>query len=211
MDIAISVDRLPRGGETIPGGDIALFPGGKKANQACAAAKLAGSACFIAQVIDDPFGEALLASLKQAASLSIPLRPGPCGRSSRAESIFRPPNQSETAALLGKPLWKIRDFADAKRAAKGLLALGPSAVAIKPGALGCAVATSGMCAHVEGFQVEAVDTTAAGDAFNDAFAAALANAAGAVCVTRDGTQACLPTRDELDRFVKLGSRVPVGV
>ncbi len=36
MDLVLPVERLALAGETIPGGDLALFPGGKGANQACA-------------------------------------------------------------------------------------------------------------------------------------------------------------------------------
>jgi ribokinase len=57
--------------------------------------------------------------------------------------------------------------------------------------------------------VTAVDTTAAGDAWNAAFAVALAegqppleagrfaSAAAAICVTRPGAQPSLPSRDEV--------------
>ena len=60
---------------------------------------------------------------------------------------------------------------------------------------------------------QAVDTTAAGDAFNGALAVALArgeslsqavryaNAAGAITATRLGAQPSLPTREELDHFI----------
>jgi ribokinase len=66
---------------------------------------------------------------------------------------------------------------------------------------------------VPGFEVDAVDVTAAGDAFNGAFSVALAegmdgedavrfaNAAGALCATREGAQASLCTRAELDAFL----------
>lgn len=128
---------------------------------------------------------------------------------------FLTPNQSESATLLGNPSWSIRDFADAEEAAAGLLALGPSTVVMKLGALGCLVASNDGCLRVEGCTVAALDTTAAGDAFNGAFAVALAegrpvaaaaafaNAAGAICVTRRGAQPSLPGRDELDRFLGL--------
>ena len=69
---------------------------------------------------------------------------------------------------------------------------------------------------VSGFQVEAVDTTAAGDVFNGALAVALAegrrlaeaarfaNAAAALSVTKLGAQPSAPIRDEIEGF--LGTR-----
>jgi len=64
MDLVLSVDRLARAGETIRGGDLALFAGGKGANQACAAAKLGGRVAMIGQVGNDVFGAKLIASLR---------------------------------------------------------------------------------------------------------------------------------------------------
>ena len=82
MDIVLRVDRLPNPGETITGGDMALFAGGKGANQACAAGKLGGSVAFIGQVGSDPFGTALLASLSDAGvdirHAGITARPSGC-------------------------------------------------------------------------------------------------------------------------------------
>jgi ribokinase len=66
MDLVLTVERLPCAGETIPGGDLALFPGGKGANQACAAARLGGKVSFIAQVGTDAFAEKLVDSLREA-------------------------------------------------------------------------------------------------------------------------------------------------
>lgn len=63
MDLVFALDRLPREGETLAGRDLALFPGGKGANQAFAAAKLGGDVTMIAAVGADAFGEALVASL----------------------------------------------------------------------------------------------------------------------------------------------------
>jgi ribokinase len=114
---------------------------------------------------------------------------------------------------LGTPSAVIRDFADAAEAARGLLALGPATVVMKLGALGCLVANQEGHEPVAGFEVDAVDTTAAGDAFNGAFAVALAegrpvreaavfaNAAAAISVTRRGAQASMPSREEVDRFL----------
>jgi ribokinase len=62
--------------------------------------------------------------------------------------------------------------------------------------------------------VRAVDTTAAGDAFNGAFAVALlhgqdplssaswASAVAAISVTRPGAQSSMPTLAEVDRFLE---------
>ncbi len=69
-------------------------------------------------------------------------------------------------------------------------------------------------------QVEVVDTTGAGDAFNGALAVALAegqsvqqaigfaNATAALSVTREGTAPSMPTRTEVDTLLKNRSQVP---
>ncbi|WP_175772245.1 ribokinase [Paraburkholderia phenazinium] len=70
----------------------------------------------------------------------------------------------------------------------------------------------GELVHEAGFEVEAVDTTGAGDTFNGALAAfwhlgagqamRRANAAGALSVTRAGAQGGMPTLAELEQFLK---------
>jgi ribokinase len=74
MDFVIAVDRLPLPGETILGRNFRTIPGGKGANQAYAAAKLAGSGTavrMIGRVGTDSFGSALKANL---ASLGVDVR-----------------------------------------------------------------------------------------------------------------------------------------
>src|SRR5437667_10347900 len=69
MDFVVSVDRLPAPGETVLGRDFKLIPGGKGANQACAAGKLgAGSVAvrMIGRVGYDVFADHLKASLSAA-------------------------------------------------------------------------------------------------------------------------------------------------
>lgn len=39
-DLTVHCERLPEPGETVPGHDFAVLPGGKSANQAVAAARL---------------------------------------------------------------------------------------------------------------------------------------------------------------------------
>jgi ribokinase len=68
MDFVIEVDRLPLPGETILGRNFRTIPGGKGANQAYAAAKLAGGAAvrMIGRVGADSFGGALKTNLAAA-------------------------------------------------------------------------------------------------------------------------------------------------
>src|SRR4051794_5797416 len=58
-DLVVRVARAPAAGETVTGGSFARHPGGKGANQACAAARLAGAetrVCLIGLVGADPEG-----------------------------------------------------------------------------------------------------------------------------------------------------------
>jgi ribokinase len=57
-DMIVRVPRIPRPGETVLGGDFAMAPGGKGANQAVAAARSGGAVTFVARVGDDLFGRA---------------------------------------------------------------------------------------------------------------------------------------------------------
>lgn len=66
MDFVVQVETLPRPGETVLGSAFRTIPGGKGANQACAAAKLGGSVRMLGRVGDDVFAEALRSSLARA-------------------------------------------------------------------------------------------------------------------------------------------------
>jgi ribokinase len=67
MDLVCRTRNIPRPGETILGTDFVTIPGGKGANQAVAAAKLArgGSVHMIGRVGEDDFGQRLLNGLTQ--------------------------------------------------------------------------------------------------------------------------------------------------
>jgi ribokinase len=69
MDFVVSVGRLPAPGETVLGSDFQMIPGGKGANQACAAGKLGGNRTvtrMIGRVGYDVFADHLKASLSAA-------------------------------------------------------------------------------------------------------------------------------------------------
>jgi len=69
MDFVVSVKQLPAPGETVLGRDFTMIPGGKGANQACAAGKLAANGVavrMIGRVGKDLFADHLKASLAAA-------------------------------------------------------------------------------------------------------------------------------------------------
>jgi ribokinase len=69
MDFVVSVRHLPAPGETVLGHGFQMVPGGKGANQACAAGKLAGDSTrvrMVGRVGQDVFGDHLKASLSAA-------------------------------------------------------------------------------------------------------------------------------------------------
>lgn len=69
MDFVVSVDRLPAPGETVLGRDFRTIPGGKGANQACAAGRLGAAGVdvrMIGRVGYDVFADHLKASLSAA-------------------------------------------------------------------------------------------------------------------------------------------------
>lgn len=60
-DMIIKVQRIPKPGETILGGQFAMAAGGKGANQAVGAARAGGAVTFIARVGQDMFGDKAIA------------------------------------------------------------------------------------------------------------------------------------------------------
>lgn len=121
-------------------------------------------------------------------------------------------NETETETITGiKPA----DEASLELAAGSLLGKGVQAVIVTLGAEGCYYADrSGGRHRVPAFRVTPVDTTAAGDTFIGAYAAAVldgsapadalrfASAASAIGVTRAGAQTSVPTRSEIEQFLK---------
>jgi ribokinase len=101
-------------------------------------------------------------------------------------------------------------------AAKLRDAHGCDVVAITLGARGAVAVDGAGNTHVPAFDVEAVDTVGAGDAFCAALAVAtlegadvtaalrFANAAGALATTKRGAEPSIPTREEVDSLVAQG-------
>ena len=121
------------------------------------------------------------------------------------------PNETEAQALVG---FAISDTDSAHRAAEELMRRGAKAAVIKMGERGAYYLAAGERGHVPAFPVKAVDTVAAGDAFNAGLAVALAEgrgledavrwgvAAGAVAVTRIGAQGAMPRRVEVEGLLR---------
>lgn len=156
------------------------------------------------------------ARLASTAGVRVVLDPAPAPRSPLPPDLVKlvdviNPNETEARALSGIT---VADEQAAGRAAASLLTQGARAVVIKLGSRGAFVHDGGSTVMVPGIRVDAVDATAAGDAFAGALAVGLAeghdlvaavhfaNAAGALSVTRRGAQPSMPHRAEVDAFVR---------
>src|ERR1700745_1095379 len=64
-DLIVPVPRLPQPGETVLGGDFALLPGGKGANQAFAARRAGAAGVLAGAVGGDDFGDIALGLLRR--------------------------------------------------------------------------------------------------------------------------------------------------
>ncbi|TVQ07434.1 MAG: ribokinase [Balneolaceae bacterium] len=117
------------------------------------------------------------------------------------------PNESETELLTGV---KVTDETSALEAADVFKAKGVESTIITMGSKGAYIFSDEWKGTVPAFEVNPVDTTAAGDCFNGALAVALAqsdglsdavvfaNRAASIAVTRAGAQASLPFRAEVE-------------
>lgn len=119
------------------------------------------------------------------------------------------PNQTEAQTLTGV---EVTDEASAFAAAQILCARGVERVVITMGGSGAYLYKNGKGVIVPARMVDAIDTTAAGDVYNGALCAALAEGnsleqalafatkASAISVTRAGAQPSIPSREEVDNF-----------
>jgi len=122
------------------------------------------------------------------------------------------PNETEAGILTGI---EVTDEASAQRASEILLESGVKAVILTMGAKGFLLATINQTEFVPAIKVDAVDATAAGDAFTGALAfglahgqelfeaALFANCVAALSVTKMGAQSSLPAKQEVESFMSL--------
>ncbi|PYV18672.1 MAG: ribokinase [Acidobacteria bacterium] len=120
------------------------------------------------------------------------------------------PNETELEFISGE---SVSDRASAEAAAQKLLDRGAKTVVVKLGRDGAMLVSPRGAKHFPAFRVQAVDPTAAGDAFSAALTVELArgaameeairfaNAAGALACTKLGAQPSMPTRREIDTLV----------
>lgn len=121
------------------------------------------------------------------------------------------PNETEATALAG---FTVSDADSGLAAARALHRKGCGVAIVKLGALGACYVSNTEEEYLPAFIVGAIDTVAAGDAFNGAFAVAIAEgktlrnaviwamAAGAIAVTKRGAQTAMPTREEVERLLQ---------
>jgi ribokinase len=291
MDLVFNTAKIPAAGETISASGFKMYPGGKGANQAVAAARLGHPVQLIGKLGSDIFGEQLRSHLESAhvglsgvtlidgasgtaaiivtedgensivvnpganlavspeylesqssllcnaaivlTQLEIPVDTVECLSSMCARNhvplILDPapardlprrvlervrwftPNETEAAFYAGQMNPAATN--DLSGLAKRLRQLGPTGVLLKSGARGVYVSSDELEERVPAPAVKVVDTTAAGDTFNGAFAVALmrdkplaesirfAIAAASVSVTRAGAQPSMPTLEEVQETI----------
>jgi ribokinase len=121
------------------------------------------------------------------------------------------PNETEAQVLTGI---EVTDEESACTAAKKLLECGVKSAIITMGSKGFLLAGNNGIEFVSALKIDAVDTTAAGDAFTGSLAVGLAqgktlydaalfaNYVAALSVTKMGAQSSMPTREAVESFVR---------
>jgi len=155
------------------------------------------------------------AAIDLASQAGVPVILNPAPAQPLEEGILKrvsiiTPNETEAELLTGI---RIVDDASLAKAAGSLLAAGVNTAIVTLGPRGAFIAQRGREQFIPSFQVDAVDTTAAGDVFNGALAVLLsegkdlpvavrfANAAAALSVTKLGAKPSAPHRTEIEEFL----------
>ena len=151
-------------------------------------------------------------SVSEAKGARVVLNPAPAAtvsKSTLSKLYLITPNQTEAQTLTGI---EVTDENTAHLAAQELCKKGVERVVITMGREGAYLYQDGKGEIIPACKVAAVDTTAAGDVYNGALCAALAEGmsladalkfatkASAISVTRVGAQPSIPSREEVDKF-----------
>ncbi len=225
----IDIDHIIRD-TTAPSGVASIFvdrngqnsiavAGGANANLSPAdieaAEKTIATADILVMQLETPIDTVTAAAvMAHAGGVKVILNPAPAQPLTddllKTVSILTP-NETEAELLTGIA---VENEDEARKAAEALLGRGVATVMVTMGENGVIIATADGVRKVDTFEVDPVDTTAAGDVFNGALAVAIAegsqlekavlfaNAAAAMSVTKLGAQPSAPRRDEIDEFMK---------
>ncbi|MCL4535024.1 MAG: ribokinase [Bacteroidetes bacterium] len=153
------------------------------------------------------------AALAQQHNVPFLLNPAPA-RPIPAEVIraaaLLTPNEIEAQVLTGVA---VSDLSSAETAGRKLLQQGAEAAVITLGSRGALLVTHALVRHFPAWPVQAVDATAAGDAFAGGLGVAFAegrslpdavyyaSAVAALSVTRPGAQPSMPSREDVASFL----------
>ncbi|MDF0602454.1 ribokinase [Psychromarinibacter sp. C21-152] len=188
------------------------------ADYVAAQAGLIGGASVFMTQLEQPMEAAVRGlELARAAGVTTVLNPAPAAElpdGMLGLCDYVTPNESETEALTGRP---VSGLDEARAAAEGLMSRGAGAAIITLGENGALYHDGRRSEHVPAFRAgDVVETTGAGDAFNGAFATALAEgrdpveavrfgcACAAISVTRPGTAPSMPRRSEIEALLAGG-------
>ena len=128
------------------------------------------------------------------------------------------PNETEAQILTDK---EVTDEDSARIAAKKLLESGVKSVILTMGTKGFLLATDDKMEFVPAIKVNAIDATAAGDAFTGSLAVGLdqgktldeaalfANYVAALSVTKMGAQSSMPAREAVEDFIRAAREPPL--
>ncbi len=178
---------------------------------------IAGASIFMTQ-LEQPLDAALRAlQIARAGGARTILNPAPAAplpEGTLALCDYLTPNESEAELLTGLPVTTLNE---ARTAAAALRGAGAGTVILTLGEKGALYHDGSESTLVPAFDAGPVaETTGAGDAFNGAFAAALARgmaprdavrfgcAAAAISVTRPGAAASMPTLTEIEEILARG-------
>lgn len=203
----------------VAGGDnsivvVPLANASLSVEQAHAAIDASDASALLLQLEVDQ--EVVLAAAERAHARGIRVVLDPAPAAPLPESIWQhvalvKPNEHEAGLLTGI---EVTDAASAEQAARWFLDRGVDAAIVTLGKAGAVLVDGAGARTLAGHVVDAVDSTAAGDTFSGYLAAALADgapldeaarramAAAAISVTRVGATASIPTRDEVDAFLR---------